>query len=296
MKRAARVKNKMASKKTTYQQIAKETGFSIATISRIFTGAQPVKEETRQRVLAILEESGYDISLLPAAEDTQDNRLLIFNVPNIGNPFYTEVLHGAKTAALQRGYQLLTYEEHINENTIGNFLTMLRKVNAAGLILTAHVPQAQLKKLSEVIPLVQCCEYDASLDLPFVSIDDVTAAKTATDYLISLGRKSIAFINGPLRYKYARGRLSGYMESLKNADIPFDPDLVIQLPDINYDLAMSSLAALLESGKRPNAFFCASDVLASAVIKVLLRQGINVPEDIAVVGFDNIDISIMTTP
>jgi LacI family repressor for deo operon, udp, cdd, tsx, nupC, and nupG len=290
------MEHKMNGKKATYQQLAKETGLSIATISRVFTGAQMVKEETRQKVLAILEESGYDISLLPSPEDAQDNRLLIFNVPNIGNPFYTEVLHGAKTAAMQRGYQLLIYEEHISDNTIANFLAMLQKANAAGLILTDHVPTPLLKKLSEVVPLVQCCEYDAALDIPFVSIDDVAAAKTATDYLISLGRKSIAFINGPLRYKYARDRLNGYKESLKNAGIPFDPDLIIQLPDINYDLAVSSLTTFWEGGKRPNAFFCASDVLASAVIKALLRQGINVPDDVAVVGFDNVDISIMTNP
>ncbi|GMO42011.1 MAG: DNA-binding transcriptional regulator CytR [Termitinemataceae bacterium] len=282
-------------KKSTYQQIAKETGLSPATISRVFTGAQVVKEETRQKVLSVLKEFGYDISKLPPP-DGNNSRLLILNVPNIDNPFYTVVLHGAKTAAMQRGYQLLTNEEHINENTIANFLTMLLAVNAAGLILTNHVPTHLLKKLSDVIPFVQCCEYDESLDIPYVSIDNVAAAKTATDYIISLGRKSIAFINGPLRYKYARDRLSGFKESLKNAGIPFDPDLVIQLPDINYDLAVSALSTMLDSGAKPNAFFCASDVLASAVIKVLLRRGINVPNEIAVVGVDNINISIMTTP
>ncbi|GMO55728.1 MAG: DNA-binding transcriptional regulator CytR [Termitinemataceae bacterium] len=290
------MENKTNGKKATYQQIAKETGLSPATISRIFTGAQAVREETRQKVLAILQESGYDISTLPPPDDGHNSRLLILNVPNIGNPFYTELIHGSKTAAMQRGYQLLTNEDHINDNTIGNFLTMLQSVNAAGLLLTNHVPTQLLRKLNDVIPLVQCCEYDESLDIPFVSIDDVAVAKTATDYLISLGRKSIAFINGPLRYKYARDRLNGYKESLKNAGITFDPDLVMQLPDINFDFAVSALLTMLDGGAKPNAFFCASDVLAAAVIKVLLRRGINVPNEIAVVGVDNIDISVMTTP
>jgi LacI family repressor for deo operon, udp, cdd, tsx, nupC, and nupG len=282
--------------KATYQRIAAETGISVATVSRIFTGASNVKAETRQKVLTFLEASGYDTSLIHARENAQSNRLLILNVPSIGNPFYTQILHGAKTAALQRGCHLFLNEDHINDSTIGHFLDVLHKIHAAGLIITNHVPAPLLKRLSEEIPLVQCCEYDSSFDIPYVSIDDVAAAKTGMEYLFSLGRKNIAFINGPIRYKYAKFRLKGYRDSLAAANIPFDPELVLQLPEISYDLAISAVNNLFDSGKRPNAFFCASDVLAAAVIKAALRRGFSVPEDIAVVGFDNVDISFMSTP
>lgn len=282
--------------KTTYQRIAEETGVSIATISRVFTGASNVKAETRRKVLEALEKFGHDISMLQIREKGPDNRLIILNVPSIGNPFYTQIVHGAKAAAVQRGCHLLLNEEHINDSTIGNLLELLKRVHAAGLITTNHVPQPLLKKLFEAIPLVQCCEYDTAFDVPFVSIDDVAAVKTGMEYLFSLGRKNIAFVNGPKRYKYARQRLQGYLDSLQNAGLSPDPSLIIQLPEISYNLAVSAVTNLLDSGKRPDAFFCASDVLAAGAIRAGIRRGLSIPKDMAVIGFDNVDISSMTNP
>jgi LacI family repressor for deo operon, udp, cdd, tsx, nupC, and nupG len=286
----------MSSTKTTYQKLAAVTGISIATISRVITGAPGVKEETRQKVVQLLDHYGYDISQIRLRDAALKSGLLVFNIPSFGNPFYGQILSGAKMAATQRGWQLLINEEHINDSTIGSFLTFLKKVNAVGLITANHVSPPLLKKLNEEIPLVQCCEYDSSFDIPFVSIDDVAAAKTSMEYLFSLGRKNIAFINGPIRYKYARQRLQGYREALEEAGIPSSDDMVLQLPDISYDLAVSAVTNLLNEGKRPDAFFCASDVFAAAVISAASRAGLSVPQDIMAMGFDNVDISFMTSP
>jgi LacI family repressor for deo operon, udp, cdd, tsx, nupC, and nupG len=286
----------MDGKKPNYQRIAEETGISIATISRVFTGASNVKADTRRRVIDTLKNYGYDTSFIEERGRIQENRLIILNVPSTGNPFYNQIIHGAKAAATQRGCHLLLNEDHINDSTIDNLLRLLRKTQVAGLITTNHMAPMYLKRISETVPLVQCCEYDSGFDLPYVSIDDVGATKTAMEYLFSLGRKNIAFINGPVRYKYAKQRLQGYLEALKNADIPSDPQMILQLSEINYDLAVSAVTNLFDSGKRPNAFFCASDVLAAAAIKVGIRKGFSVPNDLAVVGFDNVDISAMMNP
>jgi LacI family repressor for deo operon, udp, cdd, tsx, nupC, and nupG len=286
----------MQQKKTTYQRIAEETGVSTATISRVVNGISNVKEETRDKVIEAFEKAGYDTSFIEERGKSRENRLIVMNVPPTGNPFYTSIIHGAKTAAIQRGFHLLLNEEHINDSTIENFLRLIRKTQAAGLLMTNHMAPVYLKRISETVPLVQCCEYDANFDIPYVTIDDVAATKMAMEYLFSLGRKNIAFINGPIRYKYARQRREGYFEALKNADIPFDPALIIQLPEINYDLAVSAVNTLFESGKRPNAIFCASDVFAAAAIKVGIRRGLSIPNDLAVTGFDNVDISFMMNP
>jgi LacI family repressor for deo operon, udp, cdd, tsx, nupC, and nupG len=286
----------MDRKKPNYQRIAEETGISIATISRVFTGASNVKADTRRKVIDTLKNFGYDASSIEERGRIQENRLIILNVPSTGNPFYNQIIHGAKAAATQRGCHLLLNEDHINDSTIDNFLRLLRKTPVAGLITTNHMAPIYLKRISETVPLVQCCEYEASFDLPYVSIDDVAATKTAMEYLFSLGKKNIAFINGPIRYKYAKQRLQGYLEALKDADIQPEPRLIIQLSEINYDLAVSAVTNLFDSGKRPNGFFCASDVLAAAAIKVGIRKGFSIPNDIAVVGFDNVDISFMTNP
>jgi LacI family repressor for deo operon, udp, cdd, tsx, nupC, and nupG len=283
-------------KTTNYQRIAKETGISISTISRVFTGASNVKPDTRRRVLEAFKKYGYDTAFIEKRRKPHENTLMLLNVPSTGNPFYSQIVHGAKTAATQRGCHLLLNEDHINENTIDNFLRLLRKIQAGGLITTNHMDPVYLKRISETVPLVQCGEYDADFDLPYVSIDDAGATRTAMEYLFSLGRKNIAFINGPIRYKYARHRLRGYLEALQNAGISSDPRMRIQLSEINYNFAVSAVNTLFDSGKRPDAFFCASDVLAAAAIKVGMRRGFSIPGDIAVVGFDNVDISLMTNP
>jgi LacI family repressor for deo operon, udp, cdd, tsx, nupC, and nupG len=286
----------MNKKETNYQRIAEKTGISISTISRVFTGSSNVSADTRRRVLEAFKSYGYDTTFIEERQKNHANSLIVMNVPSTGNPFYTQIIHGAKAAATRRGCFLLLNEDHVNENTIDNFLRLLRKVQAAGLIMTNHVEPVYLKRISETIPLVQCCEYDAGFDLPYVSIDDVAATRTAMEYLFSLGRKNIAFINGPIRYKYAQQRLQGYLEALQDAGISPDPRMRIQLSEIDYNFAVSAVTTLFDSGKRPNAFFCASDVLAAAAIKVGMRKGFSIPGDIAVVGFDNVDISFMTNP
>ncbi|MDR0550859.1 MAG: LacI family DNA-binding transcriptional regulator [Spirochaetaceae bacterium] len=286
----------MGLEKMTYQNLADKTGFSPATISRVLSGADSVRGETRQALLEKIADLGYETADFAARSKKQSRGIIIFNLPTLENPFYAEIISGAKAAAVQRGYQMLINEEHINESTINGFLAMLKKTQAAGLILTNHVAPCFLRRINDAISTVQCCEYDKNFDMPFVSIDDAQAARSAMQFLFSLGCKQIAFLNGPIRYKYARERLQGYRESLDAAGIEETPAFVMNLPEISYNLAVSAVSALFRSGARPEAIFCASDVFAAAVIKAAFREHISVPGDLMVVGFDNVPISWMTSP
>ncbi|MDR0567869.1 MAG: LacI family DNA-binding transcriptional regulator [Spirochaetaceae bacterium] len=286
----------MALEKITYQTLAEKTGFSVATISRVLSGAESVREETRRLLLQKMRALGYGPADFAVREKKPSGGVIIFNLPRLGNPFYAGIIAGAETVAVQRGYHLLIHEEHLNDSTIGGFLSMLKKIRAAGLILTNHVPPALLKRIADTVPLVQCCEYDKNFDLPFVSIDDASAAKSAMRFLFALRRTRIAFMNGPIRYKYARERLAGYQASLETAGFASDPAFIINLPEISFNLAVSAASALFQSGHLPDAFFCASDVFASAVIKAAQRQRIAVPRELMVMGFDNAPISWMASP
>lgn len=287
------MKNKK--KKPTYLELAKASGISVATISRIMNNSKNVSEKARQKIIQTVTELGYDANtVLPYSQIGGD--FILFNIPNIANPFYSLIIQGARDAAQRNGYTLLINEDAINDSTIENFLEMIRKIKPAGLIITNFVSPVILNRLDTLIPVVQCCECNENLDIPFVTIDDVAAAKYAVDHLISLGRKRIAFLNGPLSYKYARNRLDGYYKALLKAGIPVIPELVVQLGEINYDMALSAAYQLLNSDNRPDAFFSSSDVYAAAAIKAAKRVGLSVPNDISVVGFDNIEISSMCTP
>ena len=280
----------------TYQEIADKVGVSISTVSRILTGSANVSDATSQKVLQFFNKNNYDITLMRTKRTDRTKGPIIFNVPSMTNPFYSPIASGAKTKASNYGYSLLINEEHINNNTIDNFINLIKRIKAVGLIITNSVPEILLKKLAAVVPLVQCCEFNESVHLPYVSIDDLAATKNIMIYLFSQGRKNIALINGPIQYKYARYRLKGYLESLNEKNIVPDPSLIIQLPEINYDIAVSEVIHLLQKGKRPDAFFCVSDVYAAAVIKAGKRLGFSVPKDFVVIGFDNIEIASMTYP
>jgi LacI family repressor for deo operon, udp, cdd, tsx, nupC, and nupG len=287
---------KSSEKKPTYQQMASEFGVSIATISRILTVSSNVNSKTRERILPALANYGYDIAAIRANKPPSGKNILIFNIPSMGNPFYSQIAQGAKSAASRHQYHLLINEEHINENGFTNITGLIQRFNVAGLITTNHVPRELLKKLNAMLPQVQCCEFDEELNIPYVSIDDIAATRKTMEYLFSLGRRNIAFISGPFRYKYARHRLRGYLEFLEKAGIEENKEFIIQLPDINYDMAASTAEHLLCSAKKPDAFYCTSDVYAAAVIKACARLGLNIPRDVVVAGFDNVDISSMVTP
>lgn len=282
-------------KRITYSEIAAQSGLSIATISRVINNSSNVREETRNAVLAAMKILDYDTSMIEAPiQKIKD--LIIFNIPSLNNPFYGLIIKGAKATAQRNGYNMLINEDPIDDKSIENFTALLKKTNAAGLITTNCISRSNLLKLDAVIPLVQCCECIPTTDIPFVTIDDVTAARNAVNYLISLGKKRIAFINGPIEYKYAQDRLKGYLQALEAAQIEKDNDVIIQLQEIDSDMAITAAYQILNSEKRPDAFFASSDVYAAAAIKAARRSLLRIPQDIAIVGFDNIELSSMCTP
>ncbi len=282
-------------KKITYSEISEVSGISIATISRVITNTTKVREETRKAVIQAMQGLGYDTSAIEALSQ-KSNDLIIFNIPSLDNPFYSLIIKGAKAAAQRNGYNMLVNEDPIDDKSIEAFSVLLKKTNAAGLITTNCISRQNLLKLNADLPLVQCCECIPTANIPFVTIDDVAAARNAVSYLISLGKKRIAFINGPIEYKYAQDRLKGYLQALDAAHIEKDSDSIIQLQEISYDMAVSAAFQLLNSEKRPDAFFASSDVYAAAAIKAARRSSLRVPQDIAIVGFDNIELSSMCTP
>ncbi len=282
-------------KKIRYVDIADASGISLATISRVLNKSPNVKDETRRQVLTAMKSLGYDTAGLDAPAVPGGN-LIIFNIPSLDNPFYSLIVQGARAAATRNHYNLLLNEDPIHEKSIDAFIELLKQTKAVGLIITNCISKTLLKRLGDLLPVVQCCECIPELPYPFVTVNDIAAARNAVEYIVSLGKRRIAFINGPIQYKYAQERLQGYQNALQAAGFVQDPELVIQLPEINYDMALSAAFQLMNSPKRPDAFFASSDVYAAAAIKAVSRIGLHVPEDIAVVGFDNIEISSMCTP
>ena len=280
----------------SYQMIAEKSGLSIATVSRVFNKSGSVSSEKRERVIGALQELGADLRELDLKPIPRNN-LLIFNVPSLKNPFYSPIIESARHSAQRFGYNLLVSEAEITFSSLPSFLSMLKTTRSAGVILTNAIVPECIESIRQVLPVVTCCESSNAVDVPYVTIDDESASEDAVKYLLSLGRRRIAMINGPSEFKYARERYRGYCNALASQGIAVDEALVCSVGvDMDYDMAKAHALRMLEGEKRPDAFFCISDVLAAAVVRAASEVSLRVPQDVAVVGFDNIQISQIMNP
>lgn len=281
--------------KCTTRDIAKLAGVSPATVSRVINHRELVDDQTANRVLAAMEQLGYEAKNAHPSE-AAEKRVILVNYEQGTNPFYDEVITGIITSANAHGYYIVTNFDSINAASIDNFINLIRKIRASGVITISQVQEDLLQQINDVVPVEQCCEYNPGSRLPYVSIDDYAAAQHAVTHLIASGRNKIAMVNGPLQYKYAKERLRGFQDTMTQAGLFVPSSWIMQVPEVNYDMAFTIVSQLLRSNSRPNAFFAASDVFAAAIINAARKYNIRIPEDVMVIGFDNISICKMTRP
>lgn len=283
------------SSKTTIEEIAREAGVSIATVSRIINRKGNAREETRQKVFAAMEKLDYSFNSQNLLSDAQSNTILVC-VPDFRNPFNGVIIDGIQSAALRRGYHVLLMQAGDIYTTFDDYEILLKTNTIAGLLLMHQTSPHILEELSLRCPVVMCSEICDGSGVSYVSIDNYASARTATSYLLSIGRRNIVLINSPLTYHYARQREKGFLDTLAEAGLSCPCEFLVHLCDISFEQALASATHLLSGENRPDAFFAVSDVYAAAAIKAAKKLNLQVPQDVAVIGFDNIDISMMTDP
>ena len=286
----------MEIKKVTIAEIAELSGVSAATVSRVLNHQYLVKPDTRNRVMSAIDTLGYKFSDESKIQQSKNKGLFILNIPSLDNPFYSDLVAGAKSAADRYGYHLLVNQEEINSDTFYRLSGLFSSVKIAGLITTNSIPRPLLTKLSQMIPMVQCCEYDDQIPIPYVCVDNVMAMENATEHLLALGCRKIAMVNGPIQNKYARDRKLGYLNAMKKAGINVPSNWILQLSEINFFMALSAILSHLASDDIPDAYITVSDIYAAAAVRAAAQRGISIPKDLMVVGFDNVEISMATTP
>ncbi len=278
----------------TIKDVARQAGVSIATVSRVLNDSAAVRLSTAQKVTEAMDALGY-LREQPAAGCV--NQLVIAVLPNLSNPFYAEIILGLQTSAKSHSLDVLLYPEGNVERHASQLAALLRMTNACGLILLSPVTQrAVLDELNLLAPLVQCAEYNEDSPLPYVGVDDISAARNATETLLRAGRRRIALINGPEKYKYARHRRQGYEEALRQAGYPVDPLLEANVTEMGFDSSMAVAQQMLLAKERPDAILAASDMYAAAVVKAAVMAGLSIPQDLALISFDNTYISQMHHP
>ena len=279
--------------KATLTQIAEKAGVSIATVSRILNDTGRVSPPTRQKVLSAMRELEYHSAARPAPL----YQSILVLVPDFANPFYANIIDGIQQTAHDNHFEAFLVQTKDVYPSSGYYLNLFKKGGFSGVLWLSSTPPGELlADIEQHCPIVMCCEYPEDHPCSYVSIDDATAAYRAVNYLVSTGCKRIGFVNCSLKYKYARHRRAGYLRALEHAGLRFNPEWYVNIPSIDYTLAYSAILQTLNSDSVPDAIFTCSDVFAAATINAAQSLGIRVPEDLSVIGFDNIETSRMTYP
>jgi LacI family transcriptional regulator, repressor for deo operon, udp, cdd, tsx, nupC, and nupG len=278
-------------------QVAQLAGVSAATVSRVMTGSKPVSAQTRRRVDAAIAQLGYRANAFGRSLSTGESRLLLVLVPDFANPYYAEIISGAATVARHSGYTLLPVDlEESWSHTDGAQSHLYSSLTDGVINLVPIVQESAMVETARRKPWVNCSEFLPESEVPYVSIDHRQAACDAVQYLINQGHSRIALINSDERFLYARQRREGYELALQRAGIALRPELVRMTGSTSYLHGSQAAAALLATAQPPSAVFAVSDMLAVGAIKAFRRANMRVPNDIAVVGFDDIPIAEVFEP
>lgn len=281
---------------TKMTDVAKMARVSSATVSRVLSNHPYVSEKTRRKVLDAIEHLGYKPNRLASNFRKMSSKTVIVVLPDISNPFFSEIVKGFKDSARERGYHVLLGDTGNDRDQEREFIELVKAKYVDGLILaTARIPKEEIAEVSREIPVVLACEYIDGFDIPTVAIDNIGAARTATQHLASLGHRKIAHISGPLDAVLGRDRLKGYRQALLVNEIPEDENF-IQEGDFSVRSGYDLMRKLMAMDNRPTAVFCANDEMAVGAVKAAKEYGLTVPRDISVVGFDDIPMSTLVEP
>ena len=279
-------------KKIRIKDVAKQAGVSNATVSRALNQKHLVNPETYSKILDAMHSLGYkpiEIEQRFTAETM--SRLVIIDIPTFENPFYRHAILAAETIASKYNYVLL-----VNSSGFNSLLSFCREAKIGGIVTLSGYSAAQLNQLSDLCQVVQCCEFCDGYPLPYVSIDDYKATKEALNYLLSLGKKKFSFINLSNDYKFAIERKKAFNDFLMENGLERYENFIIELPNFDYHLSISAIENLLSKEDRPDAIFSVSDVFATAAIKIATNLNISIPEELAIIGFDNLPLGQVISP
>ena len=274
--------------------VAAEAGVSVATVSKVLNDRWGVAEETSIRVRAVIEELGYQSSLVAQSLRSRSTNVIGVLVVDI-EPFSAELLKGVARAIHDTGYELVVFSGCGRANDqVGWERRYLQRVSGT-LCDGAILVTPSSVDVTYGAPVVAVDHNVASSSLPTVDSDNLSGAVLATEYLLELGHRRIGFLAGRPDLESARLRERGYRTALKKAGIKIDSSL-IRIGGYQVDTAGEAARQMLEPEDRPTAIFAANDVSALATISVAGSLGLAVPEDLSVIGFDNVPESALSEP
>jgi len=275
------------------KDVASRAGVSIGTVSNVVNRPHVVSPATRARVQAVIQELGYVRDESARQLRAGHSRMLALLVLDLGNPFFVDVSRGAEQAAHDEGLNVITCNSSQRMDREASYLAMLAEQRVRGVLLSPV--DASGNSLTAFrrsgIPYVFVDRSVSTDEACSVSVDDVVGGSLATQHLIDTGHRSIAFVNGPAVLAQCRDREAGVRAALSGAKAPGRQLSVLEVEGLDVASGRDAGARILGLSPRPTAVFCANDLLALGVLQAMVAGGVRVPEEMAIVGYDDIEFA-----
>jgi LacI family transcriptional regulator len=278
------------------KDVANHTGLSMSTVSRSLSHKSYVKEDTRKKVLEAVRLLNYLPNQMAQSLKMGRSNTLALMIPSIQNMIFPDITRGVEDTARKKGFTLILCNTDESTEIEKNYINMLRPRLIDGFIIASMTSNAAhlMRLRDDNFPMVLALRaYNEEIDA--VVIDNKKAAYTGTKYLIERGHKKIALALGNTELPLYADRFAGYRQALEDFGIPFDESLVLR-EQYGINSFYSLTRAMLENGTIPDAIFATNDSRAIIIMRALYDSGYSIPDDISVMGFDNVDMAAMVEP
>lgn len=289
--------------KTTIKEVAQLAGVSPSTVSRVISDSPRISDDTKKTVREAMESLGYHPNAIARSLVNRSTSTIGIVMPQSTeraflNPFFPQALSGVSAAAHEQGYCILLSTGNNEKDQLHSIENIVMGGRVDGVIIMySSVDNEALDALKKMrVPAVVIGKPLKSKDVLYVDNDNVKASFNVTEKLIKNGHKKIAFISGSFKFVVSLDRLDGYMNALKENDIPFRKDYVIELSEFVTKGAYEKTKELLQLEDRPTAFVSTDDVMSFGVMDAIKECGLRIPEDIEVMSFNNIPSAELTQP
>lgn len=283
----------------TIEDVAKHAGVSIATVSRVLNKTAPVQDETALRVLSAVDALKYRPKAAARILARQRTDTIGLLLPVISGDFFAEMLQGIERGVVEGGYDLLIHSTFAGVKPNSVFKHVLGEHNTDGLIVFSDsLDDDELHRLYEIgFPMVLLHRSaPAGMNIPYVTVENKNGARSVVEHLIQVhGRRRIVFLRGPEELEDSAWREMGYRQALERHGISFDPALV-EMGNYNSLDAQTAMQKILERGVSFDAVFASDDDSASGALAALQSEGVHVPQEVALAGFDNSTLAYYLTP
>ncbi|MFZ2537941.1 MAG: LacI family DNA-binding transcriptional regulator [Oscillospiraceae bacterium] len=280
----------------TIKDVAKMAEVSVATVSRVINNENNVQDDTKNRVVQAVKALNYSPNMLGRNLRRLETKKILVMLNTISNQFYSRVVKGIEECAIKDGYTVMVCMTHGDVLIEEQYLQMLKtKLVDGAVFLTVEKDGEALNCELCGVNVVQACEPNPQFDTPIVSIDNEQAAYEAVSYLIKKGHTKIAYFGAGDIYNSSVVRCAGYKRALLEHDIKARTEWILG-EGFSFNSGIRAARILLEQEKMPTAIFCASDSCAAGAIKTFAQNGMDTPEDISIMGFDDTQLSQIYMP